>query len=342
MKSIKLILVFVFSSLIFFSCGDKSRELHQVSFRGVVFGTYYSVSYFSYDEISYQAGIDSLFNDFNQSVSYYVPNSVISRINRNETDLMDDYFKTVLTASLQIAELTDGAFDPTVSPLVNAWGFGFTDREQMDQSKIDSLMNFIGYENIEIVGDRIIKAFPQLQLDFNAIAKGYASDLAGNYLAGRGVESYMVEIGGDLVTRGKKADGTFWRIGLEEPAKDMFAEQEWAFLVEMDNRAVATSGSYRKFYEDGGQRFSHTIDPKTGRPVEHNLLSVSVFADDCMIADAYATAFMVMGLEKSQEFLDSGNDLDAFFIYSVDGDEYATYTTKGLKVIPRNEVEAGL
>lgn len=341
-KSNKLFFVLVISSLIFSSCRDNNRELKQVSFRGVVFGTYYSVSYFSYDERNYQAGIDSLFNDFNQSVSYYVPNSVISQINRNETDLMDDYFKTVLTASLEIAELTGGAFDPTVSPLVNAWGFGFADKEQMTQSKIDSLMNFIGYENVGIAGDRIVKAFPQLQLDFNAIAKGYASDLAGNYLAGRGVESYMVEIGGDLVTRGKKADGTFWRIGLEEPAKDMFAAQEWAFLVEMDNRAVATSGSYRKYYEDGGQRFSHTIDPTTGRPVDHNLLSVSVFANDCMTADAYATAFMVMGLEKSKEFLQSRNDLDAFFIYSADGDEYGTYTTEGLKVIPRSEVEAGL
>lgn len=341
-KSNKLFFVLVISSLIFSSCRDNNRELKQVSFRGVVFGTYYSVSYFSYDERNYQAGIDSLFNDFNQSVSYYVPNSVISQINRNETDLMDDYFKTVLTASLEIAELTGGAFDPTVSPLVNAWGFGFADKEQMTQSKIDSLMNFIGYENVGIAGDRIVKAFPQLQLDFNAIAKGYASDLAGNYLAGRGVESYMVEIGGDLVTRGKKADGTFWRIGLEEPAKDMFAAQEWAFLVEMDNRAVATSGSYRKYYEDGGQRFSHTIDPTTGRPVDHNLLSVSVFANDCMTADAYATAFMVMGLEKSKDFLQSRNDLDAFFIYSADGDEYGTYTTEGLKVIPRSEVEAGL
>ncbi len=342
MHSYKSILYLFFSLLIFSSCGDTTSELRKVSFRGVVFGTYYSVSYFSYDGRSYQAGIDSLFENFNQSVSYYVPNSVISKINRNETDLMDDYFGTVLTASLEIAEQTNGAFDPTVSPLVNAWGFGFTDREKMNQSKIDSLLNFVGYQNIEIDGYRLKKGFPEIQLDFNAIAKGYAADLAGQYLTDKGIKSYMVEIGGDLVTKGKKADGTSWRIGLEEPAKDMFAAQEWAFLVELDNKAVATSGSYRKYYEDGGQRFSHTIDPKTGRPVDHNLLSVSVFANDCMTADAYATAFMVMGFDKARSFIESRNDLDAFFIYSTGNEEYGTYTTGGLKVIPRSEVEAGL
>jgi FAD:protein FMN transferase len=223
--------------------------------------------------------------------------------------------------------------------LVNAWGFGFAEKEKMNQHTIDSLLNIIGYQRIVVDGDKVRKEIPELQFDFNAIAKGYASDLAGQLLESKGITSYMVEIGGDLITKGKKPDGSVWRIGLEEPAKDMYASQEWAFLVEMHNQAVATSGSYRKYYEDGGQRFSHTIDPTTGRPVQHNLLSVSVFADDCMTADAYATAFMVMGFEKAKEYVETHEGMQAFFIFSVSSEEYGTYATPGLKVIPRSEVE---
>jgi FAD:protein FMN transferase len=325
---------------IFSSCSNKSRELQLVNFRGVVFGTYYSVAYYSPDGRSYQASIDSLFGDFNQSVSYYDPNSVVSRINRNETTLGDDYFITVLRKSLEIAEITSGAFDPTVSPLVNAWGFGFTDKMSLTNARIDSLKSITGFKRVSINNSHISKEIPEIQFDFNAIAKGYAADLAGLLLEKHGLESYMVEIGGDLVARGLKPDGTGWRIGLEKPSKNMYESQEWAFLVEMHDKAVATSGSYRKYYEEGGQRFSHTIDPQTGRPVNHNLLSVSVFADDCMTADALATAFMVMGFEKSKEFVESRSDLQAFFIFSTGIDTYDTYTTPGLKVIPRAEVEA--
>jgi FAD:protein FMN transferase len=336
-KSLFFLLVAV---ILLSSCGGKNRELQLVSFRGVVFGTYYSVAYYSSDARSYQAAIDSLFSSFNQSVSYYDPNSVISRINRNETTLGDEYFINVLRKSLEIAEITSGAFDPTVSPLVNAWGFGFSEKIPLSNSQIDSLKNITGYKRVSINNSHVIKEVPEIQFDFNAIAKGYAADLAGLLLEERGIKTYMVEIGGDLIARGLKPDGTGWRIGLEQPAKNMYEAQEWAFLVEMHDKAVATSGSYRKYYEEGGQRFSHTIDPQTGRPVNHNLLSVSVFADDSMTADAFATAFMVMGYEKSKDFVESRNDLQAFFIYSEGPDAYGTYTTPGLKVIPRSEVEA--
>ncbi len=329
-------------SLIFFlaGCAGGPKEPQRISFRGEVFGTYYSVSYYSLKGRDYQADIDSLFHEINQSLSYYVPNSVISRINRNETDIADDFFLTVLERSLEIAEQTSGAFDPTVSPLVNAWGFGFDHSLDITPAVLDSLMKIIGYQHIDIEQDRVVKEFPALQLDFNAIAKGYAADLAGELLASRGIESYLVEIGGDLVAKGLKPDSTTWRIGIEKPAENMLAPQEWAYLVEMHDRALATSGSTRKYYEKDGQRFSHTIDPGTGRPVEHNLLSVSVFANDCMTADAFATAFMVMGLEKSVEFVEKRNDLDAFFIYSESVDQLNSYTTPGLKVLTREEIES--
>jgi len=303
-----------------------------------VFGTNYSVSYFCNDGKNYQQEIDTLFHRINQSVSYYVPNSVISRINRNETDVMDDYFATVLKRSLEIAGETSGAFDPTVSPLVNAWGFGFAEKQNMTQTLIDSLRSITGFHRVRIAGSRVEKEIPAIQFDFNAIAKGYAADLAGELLASKGIKTYLVEIGGDLIARGLKPDGSGWRIGLEEPAKEMHDPQNWAFLVEMHDRAVATSGSYRRYYEREGLRYSHTIDPKTGRPVDHNLLSVSVFAEDSMTADAFATAFMVMGLEKAKEFLSARTDLQAFFIYSTGGDSYGTYATPGLHAIPRSQL----
>ncbi len=321
------------------SCGTKQREPRFVNIRGVVFGTYYSVSYYCDKGEDHSEAIDSIFNVVNQSMSFYIPNSTISKINRNETNQADEHFLSVLNRSLEIAEQTGGAFDPTISPLVNAWGFGFEDRQRMTPALIDSLKRIVGYQKVSVAGNRIIKAIPEIQFDFNAIAKGYASDIAGQLLETKGIESYMVEIGGDLIARGLKPDGTPWRIGLERPARDMYAEQDWEYMVEMHNRAVATSGSTRKYYEEGGQRFSHTIDPFTGRPVTHNLLSVSVFAEDCMTADAFATAFMVMGLERSKEFIQKKDDIQAFFIYSDnDGIDYGTYTTEGLKVIPRSEL----
>ena len=324
--------------LLFASCSQRKAEPRLVNFRGVIFGTFYSVSYFCEEGNNYQAEIDSLFHHFNQSLSYYVPVSKISRINRNETDRADGYFLTVLERSLEIAEQTNGAFDPTVSPLVNAWGFGFDQPQTMTDAVIDSLKRLTGFQNVSIDGSRIVKDIPELQFDFNAIAKGYAADLAGLLLETKGITTYMVEIGGDLLARGLKPDGTGWRIGIEKPAEHMYAQQEWAFLVELHNRALATSGSTRKYYEKDGQRFSHTIDPTTGRPVDHNLLSVSVFANDAMTADAFATAFMVMGLDRSKEFVENREDLDAFFIYSTGLDEISTYTTPGLKVIPREEL----
>lgn len=336
-KNVNVLIVIL---LLLTACGGSSKEMRQISFRGEVFGTYYSVSYYSADNRNYQAALDSLFYDINQSLSYYVPNSVISRINRNESEQADGYFLSVLEQGIDIAKETSGAFDPTVSPLVNAWGFGFDHPQTMTPDVIDSLKSITGYHRVRVEGNRVIKEIPEIQFDFNAIAKGYAADLAGQLLESRGIETYLVELGGDLVARGLKPDGTAWRIGIEKPAEDMFAPQEWAYMVEMHDRALATSGSTRKYYVQDGQRFSHTIDPKTGRPVQHNLLSVSVFANDCMTADAFATAFMVMGLEESVQFVEAREDLDAFFIYSEFVDSLNSYTTPGLKVLSREEVES--
>ena len=251
-----------------------------------------------------------MFKAINRSLSIYDPNSTISRINRNETDIADNHFLEVLKYSLRVAEETEGSFDPTISPLVNAWGFGITERQKMTPERVDSLKALIGFQNISVEGNRVIKKIPGISFDFNAIAVGYATDLAGKLLESRGIKTYMIDLGGDLIARGLKPDGSAWRIGLEQPAVDRDAPQQWEYLVKMENRAVATSGNYRKYFVEDGKRYAHIIDPSTGFPVRHNLLSVAVFADNCITADAFSTAFMVMGFDKTLEFIKGRPDLE--------------------------------
>lgn len=327
---------FLLSLLVLSSCSGLQREARQVTVRGAVFGTYYSIIYFDRDAREFETSIDSLFSVFNQSLSYYEKNSLISRINRNETDQVDAFFREVFLRSREISVETDGAFDATVSPLVNAWGFGFSERADISVGLIDSLMAFVGYDKVRMEGDRIVKSDERLQFDFNAIAKGYAADLVGAFLESKGIDSYLVEIGGDLVARGSKPDGTPWRVGLEKPAPSLDAPQEWEYFVEIVDRGLATSGNYRRYYEEGGVRYSHTIDPGTGYPVDHQLLSVSVFAPDCMSADAYATAFMVMGLADALEFVESREDLEAFFVFSTPENGFESMGSSGLELHPRS------
>jgi FAD:protein FMN transferase len=331
----QLFLPFLISLLVLSSCSGLQREAQQVNIRGTVFGTYYSIIYFDRDARVLETSIDSLFSVFNQSLSYYENNSLISRINRNETDQVDAFFGEVFLRSQEISAETDGAFDATVSPLVNAWGFGFSERADITEEMIDSLLAFVGYRQVLMEDDRIVKSDARLQFDFNAIAKGYAADVVGAFLESKGISSYLVEIGGDLVTRGSKPDGSPWRIGLEKPAPSLDAPQEWEYFVEIVDRGLATSGNYRRYYEEGGLRYSHTIDPRTGYPVDHQLLSVSVFAPDCMSADAYATAFMVMGLADALEFVESREDLEAFFVFSTPENGFESRGSSGLELHPR-------
>lgn len=332
-----LILITI-SLLLISGCNRGSRQPEFVNIRGEVFGTYYSMSYYSQGAVNYKEEIEILLEEFNQSLSYYQPNSLKSRINRNETDQVDDYFREVFLRSQEISRATNGAFDVTVSPLVNAWGFGFQKKDKITPAKIDSLRQITGYQRVSLQGDRIIKQDSRIQFDFNAIAKGYGADVVGKFLESKGVEVYMVEIGGDLMARGIKPDGSKWRIGLEKPAHEIDSPQDWEFYVELLDMAIATSGNYRKYYIENGQRYSHTIDPSTGYPVNHNLLSVSVFAPDAMTADAYATAFMVMGLEKAIEFVEKQDNMEAYFTFSEGPDTFGTYATDGIVLLRREDL----
>jgi len=335
-KIMKLCLLFL--AIFMFGCTVSESNLDRVNIRGEVFGTTYLISFYTDSGETHQAEIEELFEKINQSVSYFRPNSIISLVNRNETNQVDSIFQIVYLRSVEIFEATGGAFDPTVSPLVNAWGFGFANAKQMTQQVADSLLKFVGLQKTRLLSNGIIqKDLPEIQFDFNAIAKGYAADLVGELLLSKGIEIFLVEIGGDLVTRGVKPDGTLWRIALERPAETFDSPQQYDYFIELENQAVATSGNYRRYFEVNGQRFSHTIDPTTGFPVNHSLLGVSVVAKDGITADAFATAFMVKGLEKSIDFVEAQEGLEAFFVYSDSDGGLKTRSTSGLVLHRRGD-----
>jgi len=298
-------------------------------------GTYYAVTYFDHLDRNFQPQVDSILKAFDMSVSMWEPQSVISKINRGEDVECDSFFISTYLLSMSVAEESGGAFDYTIGPLVNAWGFGFEDRQKVDQAMVDSLLPLVDYHYVRLDGKHIMKEKEGIKFDFNAVAQGYSVDLLGQFLASKGIENYLVDIGGEVLGRGEKPGMGPWLVGIEKPSEDEMAERKLEATIELKNMAMATSGNYRKFYEEDGVRYSHTIDPETGFPVTHTLLSVSVLATDAGTADAWATAFMVMGLEKARNFLDDRDDLEAFFIYSGEDGSLNTYATEGMKKLLR-------
>ncbi len=315
--------------LLLFSCAPREQK---VMFLGEAQGTYYAVTYFDREGRNFQPEVDSILKAFDRSVSMWVPESLISRINQGDTAVRpDDWFADIFHRSAAIAEATDGAFDFTVGPLVNAWGFGFRGKLVMDSARVDSLRQFVDYRKVSMGEDRRIEKPEGFRFDFNAIAQGYSVDLLGRFLEEQGIRRYLVDIGGEVLARGAKPDGSPWVVGIENPAADSLSERTLNTRVKLENMALATSGSYRKYREEGGVRYSHTIDPRTGYPVRHSLLSVSVLAGDAATADGYATAFMVMGYERSREFIASQPGLEAFFIVAGEAGTFSTHATPGLQ-----------
>ena len=325
-------LIFVIALFILFFVKKRASDERLVLLEGRTMGPIgYRIKYLSSSGTSYQAEVDSLLQAFNQSLSTYIPDSEISRFNATDSLAFESpFFYPVLETSQKIFEITGGAFDPTVGPLVNAWGFGPNKQPSADTSKVDSLMKFVGFDKITFTPSYIIKEVPGMYLDFSAIAKGYAVDLVAGFLSANEVENYMVEIGGEVVCKGKNEKGEFWLIGVDNPDLDAISENI-AATVYIENRAMATSGNYRNFYEANGKKYAHTIDPVSGRPIQHSLLSASVFANNCMTADALATACMVMGVEKSIELFESQAEWDAILLYSGSGGKIYSHSTSGIK-----------
>jgi FAD:protein FMN transferase len=312
---------------------SKKPALQFIEITGTTMGTIgYSVKYFSESGINYDTEIDSLLKVWNLSLSTYIPSSEISRFNVSDTCFYyeSEYFLPVLKASREVFEVSGGAFDPTVGPLVNAWGFGPDKSMVPDSSRVDSLLMMVGFDKVSFDEVKLCKTIPGIKLDFSAIAKGYAVDVVADYIASKGIKDLMVEIGGEIVCRGVKPGDALWRTAIEDPTVQVY-ERKILAVAELSNKAVATSGNYRNYYVHEGKKYAHTIDPVTGYPVFHSLLSASVFADNCMIADAYATAFMVMGFDKASAVLEKNESLDAFLIYRNDDGTIGTYVTAGIK-----------
>jgi thiamine biosynthesis lipoprotein len=311
-----------------------TAEKKKVMFQGQTQGTYYAVTYFDVKGRNFQQQIDSVLHAFDLSVSMWNPASILSRINSGDSlALPDDWFTDIFNRSHEISAQTNGAFDITVGPLVNAWGFGFKGRMNMDQEIVDSLKELVDYKTVRLEDGRIKMDKKNIQIDFNAIAQGYSVDVISKFIESKGIRNYLVDIGGEVFGRGSKPDGKPWLVGIENPTTDSLEERTINAMVRLKDRAISTSGSYRKYYEENGIRYSHTIDPVTGYPVRHSLLSVSVLAKDCATADGYATAFMVMGFEKSKEFLEHQTGMEAFFINDGGNGTFQTWATEGFREI---------
>ncbi|MFK5857024.1 MAG: FAD:protein FMN transferase, partial [Bacteroidota bacterium] len=321
---------FILVLLLFTGACSLDRSIPPIKLIGEAQGTYYSIIYYDSLQRDLQFEIDSLLDAFDQSVSLWVPGSILSRVNNNADDLiLDEYFINNFNLSKRVAEETNGAFDFTVGPLVKAWGFGYNHKKQVDSIIVDSLLKIVGYTKVAIVNDKVIKQNLNTTFDFNAIAQGYSVDMIGDFFNSMQIENYLIDIGGEVMARGNKANDAPWKVGIEKPAKDKNTERDLTAIIKLYNQSVATSGNYRKFFEKDGVKYSHTINPSTGYPASNNLLSVSIVANNTALADAYATACMVMGLEESIMFVENRNDLEAFFIFSDDNGNYNVYATAG-------------
>lgn len=298
--------------------------------QGVVFGTMYKITYQSKENLKTE--IEAELQKVDLSLSPFNKQSVITHINNNTDMQTDSLFDYVFRLARQVSKETHGAFDITVAPLVNAWGFGFKNAAQVNPQTIDSLRQFVGFEKIKLENGKIIKSDPRTMLDCSAIAKGFGVDCVARFFDRKGIRNYMIDIGGELVMKGENAKMEPWRIGINKPIDDSLAvNQELQTVLQISNVGLATSGNYRNFYYKDGKKYAHTIDPRTGYPIQHNILSATVVATNCATADAYATAFMVLGLDSAKAICHAHPELDAYFIYSKEDGKTDIYYTDGMK-----------
>ena len=310
-KSLLLLL-----AVILFSCKTE-KEIQTINYKGFVFGTTYQITILHKQKLDFQKSIDSLFFLVNKSLSTYIPTSDISKINAGDsTIVVDELFAEVFKKSKQIHRETDGFFDPTVGNLVNAWGFGPSEsKKELDSVEVQKMMQYVGLEKVQIENGKIKKQFLETYLDFNSIAKGFGIDVVGRFLEKKNVHNYLIEIGGEIRAKGKNKNGAFWKVAIEKPNTD--GTQSFQTTIQLENESMATSGNYRKYrITSSGKKYVHTVNPKTGFATESNLLSASVIANsDCADVDAYATAFMAMGFDRTKKLLETNKDLKVVLMF---------------------------
>lgn len=328
-------LLFLIIGTVYIMRQNSPRQVPFQQEEETVFGTIFHTTYQC--DSSLHDAIMAELKQVDMSLSMFNPNSTISRINRNETDETDSLFRYIFRLSQQISKATDGAFDITVAPLVNAWGFGFKNSSLPDSAQVDSLRSLIGWQRVALTSEgKVKKEDPRIVLDCSAIAKGYGSDQVARIFDRMGISNYMIEIGGEIVMKGTNPKGKPWSIGVNKPVEDASStNSEIQTVLQLTDCAVATSGNYRNFYiSKDGRKLAHTIDPQTGYPVQHSILSSTVVAPTCAMADAFATAFMVMGLEKAQAVLARHPELKAYFIYADAKGKNCTWASESLNLTP--------
>lgn len=322
--------IFILLAIFFTLNACKNTPSKYIANSGMIYGTYYSIKYEHPEGNDIQQEIDIELQRQAQIFSHYEKEATITKVNNNIETQLEPEFITCFNRSMEISEITNGAFDITAGPLISAWGFGPEDRQKMTSEMVDILKDLIGYQKIQIQNGKVVKEIPEMTINMSAIAKGYTCDLIGEFLARRGCLNYLVDIGGEVVAKGKNNKGKIWKIGIREPAEDPFKNDLNAAL-KLENRAMATSGNYLNFYEEGGKKYAHTIDPSSGYPVQHSLLSATVVANDCMTADAFATAFMVLGKDIGIEVARQVPGLEIYFIYADEKGENQVYTSEGFE-----------
>ena len=325
----------VLCGLLSFSCQDKKEYFEE---SGTVFHTLYHIKYEAPQLLTEQ--IDAELQKFNLSLNPFNPNSIIAKVNRNEAVEVDEWFKEVFNKSMEVSKNSEGVFDITCAPFINVWGFGFSKKDSVTPQMIDSLKTFVGYQTVHLEGNQVVKEDPRLLLNCSAIAKGYACDVVARLLEKEGIENYMIDIGGEVVMKGVNPNGICWRIGINIPEDDSTnTKNNYDEIVQLCKKgAIATSGNYRNFYIKDGKKYAHTIDPRTGYPSEQNILSATIVANDCITADAYATAFMAMGLDKAKEMAASLPEIEYYIIYADEnGKHQIDYSEGMLQYLPRRK-----
>jgi thiamine biosynthesis lipoprotein len=304
-----------------------------IKVEGRTMGTTYHITYFDSKNRNFGAAIDSLLLVVNKSINNYDPESEVSQFNESKKGvaIRYPYFYPPLKKSLEVFQASDGAFDPTVMPLVNAWGFGAGKQFDLDSAKVDSIKNYIGFDKVKVTSDSVLKSEPKVQLDFGGIGQGYGADVIAEFLRSKGITNMLVELGGEGMAVGKNLKSRKpWEIGILDP-NSTYEKQFFKAYVSLTDKSFTTSGNYFNYRIIDGKKYSHTIDPETGYPAQRALLSASIFATDCITADAWGTAFMVMGHEKAIELLKKHTELDALLIYTTPEGKMETFITPGIE-----------
>ena len=301
------------------SCNSVKKQ----QFMGTTQGSYYSIIYFDEQNRDFSSEFDSIFKEIESTLSLWDENSIIRRVNRNDTTVvLNKIFIDNFNYAMKAAELSDGYFDPTIGPLVQAWGFHFKEGMEMTPEIVDSLKQLVDYRKVKIENNKVVKENPDMTLDFNAVAQGYTTDMISDFLLSKNVNNFLVDVGGEILARGCKPNGELWKVGIEKPAENKDSERIVQEIVELKDRSIVTSGNYRKYVERGGKRYSHSLNPKTGYPAENKLLSATIICDNTAWADCLASICMVVGLEKAREIIESSEDnIDAYFIYVDENNE---------------------